>query len=112
MKDIKEIEKIIPYKKHIFGNTYGTDMVVGTKRGSIVFSNYEDGYEHVSFSPYSGKMPSWEDMCALKDIFWNDDEEVYQMHPPKNEYVNMMGNCLHLWRPSNGKRLNDLLEVD
>lgn len=112
MKDIKEIERFIPYKRQILGGTYGTELVIGTKKGSVIFSNNEGGYEHVSFSPYSGKMPSWEDMCALKDIFWNDDEEVYQIHPPKNEYVDLQDNCLHLWKPINGKRLNDLLEVD
>ena len=39
-----------------------------------------------------------DDMCKIKDAFWNDDEAVIQIHPPKADYVNNMPNCLHLWR--------------
>lgn len=38
------------------------------------------------------------DMCMIKDLFFNEDEAVIQVHPPKAEYVNFMPNCLHLWR--------------
>ena len=37
-------------------------------------------------------------MSAAKDIFWNENEAVIQIHPPKSQYVNNVGNCLHLWR--------------
>lgn len=43
-------------------------------------------------------MPSWEDMCMIKDIFFREDEAVIQIHPPKSEYVNNVPNCLHLWK--------------
>ena len=48
-------------------------------------------------------------MCELKDMFFDDEEEAYQIMPKKSEYVNLKDNCLHLWRPSNGKTLNDLI---
>ena len=57
------------------------------------------GWDHVSVSPYKKSyIPSWEDMCKIKDIFFKDEEAVIQIHPPKTEYVNNMPNCLHLWR--------------
>lgn len=57
------------------------------------------GWEHVSVAPTKKRItPSWDDMCMIKDIFWNADEAVIQIHPPKSEYVNNMPNCLHLWR--------------
>ena len=65
--------------------------------GSLVCS-VGAGWEHVSVAPYRNILPSWEDMCIIKDIFWNDDEAVIQIHPPKAEYVNNKRNCLHLWR--------------
>lgn len=69
-------------------------------RGSLVVSTGA-GWEHVSVAPYKRSYtPSWDDMCNIKDIFWNDDEAVIQIHPPKAEYVNNMPNCLHLWRCS------------
>ena len=67
---------------------------------SVVWSNKENRWEHVSVSPkVQYKIPTWNDMCQLKDIFFNDDEEVLQLHPAKNNYVNIKDNCLHLWKP-------------
>lgn len=67
-------------------------------RGTVICSTGA-GWEHVSVSPYQHRVtPSWDDMCAIKDMFWEDDEAVIQIHPPKAEYVNNMRNCLHLWR--------------
>ena len=71
---------------------------IGGWDGSVICSTGA-GWEHVSVSPYQHRVtPSWDDMCAIKDMFWNDDEAVIQIHPPKAEYVNNMRNCLHLWR--------------
>lgn len=37
---------------------------------SVMFGENEDGWEHVSVSPkHKYKMPTWDDMCVLKDIF-------------------------------------------
>ncbi len=62
----------------------------------------ETGWEHVSVSLDDGgkqdRCPSWSEMCAVKELFWNDDEAVIQFHPPKSEYVNQHAGCLHLWR--------------
>ena len=44
-------------------------------------------------------MPELEEMCFLKDMFFNDDECVVQYHPPKSDYVNNLKYCLHLWKP-------------
>ena len=44
-------------------------------------------------------MCDWTEMCQIKDMFWNDDEVVMQIHPAKSNYVNLMPNCLHLWSP-------------
>lgn len=77
---------------------------------SVCWGRDEDGYEHVSVSPKNkDRIPTWEDMCVLKDIFFRDDEEVYQIHPKKSEYVNVKENCLHLWKPIYGK-LSDLVK--
>ena len=40
-------------------------------------------------------------MCEVKDIFWDDEEEVVQIHPRKSQYVNIT-EAFHLWRPANG----------
>lgn len=64
------------------------------------------GWEHVSVILLNEKkhsaeiMPSWDDMCFLKDLFWDDTDCVVQYHPPASEYVNNHKWCLHLWRPT------------
>lgn len=78
---------------------------------SVVWSDCEAGMEHVSVSPKRKfRIPSWDDMCALKDIFFEDEEEAYQIHPKKSQYVNMVDNCLHLWKPKNHE-LDELVNV-
>lgn len=56
------------------------------------------GWEHVSVSlPH--RTPTWEEMCVIKAMFWDEDDCVIQYHPPRSEYVNNHPYCLHLWRP-------------
>lgn len=66
------------------------------------------GWEHVSVCvlvaqgknrPYSSRMPTWEEMCHIKKIFWEPGEVVMQLHPAEKDYVNNHHHVLHLWRP-------------
>ena len=66
------------------------------KRFTVIWSYNEDGYEHVSISCLNPNIiPTWEQMCELKDIFFYQEEMAVQIHPKASEYVN---NVLHLWR--------------
>ena len=99
MKNIDEIIKDV----RLFGVERGMDGFCGSIsmsgwKGSIICSTGA-GWEHVSVSPYKRRIvPSWDDMCKLKDMFFHEDEAVIQIHPPKADYVNNLENCLHLWR--------------
>lgn len=98
MKDLETIKKSVPFVKVIVpGILWATELSVAGQKGSVVFSPDEGGWQHVSFSPYSGKLPTWDAMCELKDIFFDDEEEAIQLHPKKSQYVNVKENCLHLW---------------
>lgn len=55
------------------------------------------GWDHISVSKRS-KMPSWKEMCFIKNLFFDETETVVQFHPKKTEYINNHPNCLHLWR--------------
>ena len=102
MKSAEEIRKCF----RLSNMTEGTDggyAVITTHNytGSVVWS-FGGGWDHVSVCPFKQKyIPTWEDMCQLKDIFFGEDEWVCEFHPAKSEYVNNMPNCLHLWRPQN-----------
>ncbi|SDX88029.1 DUF7694 domain-containing protein [Tepidimicrobium xylanilyticum] len=66
---------------------------------TFVFS-WGGGWEHVSVS-HRNKVPTWDEMYMVKDIFFEDEEVVVQYHPRKSEYVNIHPYTLHLWRPIN-----------
>lgn len=58
------------------------------------------GWEHVSVSVEQAKRcPVWDEMCAVKDLFWDEEDCVVQYHPPKSDYVSNHPFVLHLWRP-------------
>lgn len=65
-----------------------------------------EGWQHVSVSLYCPdrkveRCPTWEEMCFVKSLFWDDEESVMQLHPPKSQWVNNHPYCLHLWKPDN-----------
>jgi hypothetical protein len=55
-------------------------------------------WEHVSAST-AARCPTWEEMCYVKELFWDEEDTVIQLHPPRSEWVNDHPYCLHLWRP-------------
>ena len=70
---------------------------VSLKRYYVIFTS-SLGWEHASVSQ-NNKTPTWDIMCRVKDIFWNDDECCVEYHPKKEDYVNMHEHCLHIWKP-------------
>ncbi len=63
-------------------------------------------WEHVSVHAYrkAGRQmrtPNWREMSYVKDLCWDGEDVVMQLHPKKSEYVNNHPHVLHLWRPIN-----------
>lgn len=63
------------------------------------------GWEHVSITITSEyrkveRCPTWAEMCYVKSLFWEDEETVMQLHPPKSQWVSTHPYCLHLWKPT------------
>ena len=99
MKSLEEIKNI---KRIAFGKI-AEDGFSGflqmPRWGASLIVSWGGGWEHLSVCPVKKSIvPTWEEMCYIKDLIWNDDEAVIQVHPPKAEYVNNMPNCLHLWK--------------
>lgn len=79
---------------------------MGKKQGSYFLCLITNGlgWEHVSVSiPSERRCPTWEEMCYIKDMFFDKDEVVVQFHPAEKDYVNNHPHCLHLWRYLDGK---------
>jgi hypothetical protein len=65
----------------------------------IVSAAIEDdgkAWLHVSIS-YKDRLPSWEKLREIKDIFVGKDRTALQVLPKESKYVNMHPYCLHLW---------------
>ena len=57
-----------------------------------------EGWEHVSISMNRPRCPYWDEMVFARHVFWEEEDVVIQIHPPKSEYVNHHPYTLHLWR--------------
>jgi len=86
------------------GDDFGAFFLPGPcGRTLIVMASSGDAslaidWEHVSVSG-DKHPPNWREMCFVKDLFWDEEETVMQLHPPKSRWINNHPRCLHLWRP-------------
>lgn len=81
-----------------YGNNGAFALHLGRHQSLHVIASDGAGWEHVSVSR-TDRCPTWDEMCQIKDIFWDDEDCVIQFHPPRSEYVNCHPYCLHLWSP-------------
>lgn len=109
MKDLHTLDKYrLPKKElEIYGvngdRGNGIFKVFVGGRSFLCIASDGGGWEHVSVSPGNHKRkacPTWGEMCAIKDMFFEPEETVVQYHPPKSEYVDNHLYCLRLWRPT------------
>ena len=110
MRDLAEVEKYrdrdAEKRVHgVFGdNGNGCFKVFVNGRSFFVIASNGGGWDHVSVTTKSGKRcPTWDEMCAIKNMFFLPEECVLQYHPAEKDYVNIYPYCLHLWRPQNQK---------
>lgn len=65
-------------------------------------------WEHVSVHAYRARArrdiqtrtPTWTEMAFIKNLCWDAEDTVMQLHPRRSEYVNSHPHVLHLWRPT------------
>ena len=76
--------------------SFGNNGAFQVDKMKIIASD-GDGWDHVSVSN-KNKIPTWAQMCQVKNLFWDEEDCVIQFHPPKKEYVNFHEFTLHLWK--------------
>lgn len=104
MKNLSYIDKHRVDLSDVYGSLgdskNGAFKVYVEGKSFFVVASSGGGWEHVSVHPKNQKRcPTWEEMCAVKDMFFEPEEVVMQLHPAHSEYVNNHLYCLHLWRP-------------
>lgn len=93
----------VPNDKRIRDGRFASDESIGNngafrlRTGMMIIASDGGGWEHVSCS-FHNRTPTWDEMCEVKAMFWDDEDTVVQYHPAKSEYVNIHQHCLHLWR--------------
>lgn len=89
------------YSDSTYGNNGAFLILLRSNGKSRVFTTIASdggGWEHVSVS-LPDRCPTWGEMSFMKGLFWEADDCVMELHPPKSDYVNNHPYCLHLWRP-------------
>lgn len=61
---------------------------------------------HVSVSRKS-RLPSWDDLKIVKNLFIGLDKKALQVLPAYKEYINLHPYCLHLWYCLDGDPVPD-----
>ena len=95
---------VIRNDKRVFHRMKGSDGGVcyvscHGKSLAVIYSN-GGGWDHVSVS-LMNRCPTWDEMCFVKEIFFDPEECCIEYHPARKDYVNIHPTCLHIWRPQN-----------
>lgn len=108
MREAKEYNNKVLWKRNpVLDSIYGDLIRFGIMKlpsgveCTVAVGVNEDGWEHVSIELFARRLPTWAEMCYVKDVFWKEEEEVVQIHPKHSEYVDFT-EALHLWRPVSG----------
>lgn len=103
------MEDELPYEKYrvtkgaygsMPGDQYGLFFIPLKKSRvplKIICAPMDSKWQHVSVS-LPNRCPTWNEMCLVKDLFWDEETTVVQYHPKKSEHVNNHPYCLHMWR--------------
>lgn len=101
---MKNLNYLNQYRQQYFGargdEHNGCFLIPIDNKDFIVIASDGLEWEHVSVSIKNvDRCPKWNEMCKIKEMFFEDEEVVMQLHPKKTEYVNIHNYTLHLWRP-------------
>jgi hypothetical protein len=84
----------------MFQITVGGIVINIVSSGPKVTESGRGEWEHVSVSVAGfHRLPTWDEMCYVKHLFWRRDETVVQFHPREQDYQNT-AEVLHLWKPA------------
>ena len=62
-----------------------------------VIASSGEGWDHISVS-VRNRCPNWLEMQYVHRMFFKEDETAWEYHVRPADHINIMPNCLHLWR--------------
>lgn len=72
--------------------------------GMRIVASQGMGWDHVSVSRRN-RCPNWTEMEYVKRLFFAPHEVCMQLHVAESEHLSMYDNCLHIWRPNDGRAI-------
>lgn len=69
-------------------------------RDEEIQHNENNALENLKFNHVSiviNHSPTYEELKAIKEVFFYDEDTVIQFFPSEREYVNIHEKCYHLW---------------
>ena len=92
-----EVSSPLPYPFFkCYSIPFGDEIIL-----HVIATCEPDGWDHVSVS-LNDRCPTWDEMCFIKALFFEDEDLCIQFHPKKSEYINAHAYCLHIWYPPVG----------
>lgn len=82
--------------------TYGMTGQVFVRDGSKVIITTEDGLLHLSISR-EDRLPTYDELKEARYALLPDEVHMAMIFPPKEEFVNVHSNCLHLFQLAQGE---------
>jgi hypothetical protein len=86
-----------PLRSSIENGMNGLFLVQYGKKKITVLVSDGGGWDHVSVS-HAHRCPTWDEMCFVKNLFFEKTETAIQYHPAEANYVNRHKYTLHMWR--------------
>lgn len=68
----------------------------------FVLSGRLQGWEYCQVTAPE-RCPTWDEMKAVKDLFWDAEDCCLQLHPPQSRYINKSVFSLWVWRPTDSE---------
>ena len=100
MKDFERIKADRRFQLYGRADDGGNGWVTISGKMLFVVFSFGGGWDHVSVS-LKNRCPTWDEMCVVKDVFFDKEECCIEYHPAEKDYVNFHPYCLHIWKPQN-----------
>jgi hypothetical protein len=102
---VADDEQVTVIRSHLLRKHGGLKAIISVDD----HSNGAGLWLHVSAS-HPGRIPSYSEMCEVRDLFIPQDLVAVQVFVPKSEHVNIHHYTLHLWARMDQRTIPDLSE--
>jgi len=111
------LPRVLPYPWHVVATDPDGGLAYDSDRLRVLVDAHieEDGkaWIHLSVSRRDRRLPTWEDLVTIRDVFLGAEQLAVQVLPPRSEHYDAgLGvEVLHLWAPLESDPLPNFLRA-